>query len=180
LHLGGVGGSSGAHLIGLVAMLAAPGVADDPDSVNREPATLRCVVLRAAPSDLKQMIGAGGFPQVVSFMDLPPSLSNSFSEYDEKVYTAASPIAHVSSAAPPVLLLHGDADKTVPYQQSVSMEATLHAANVPVKLVRIPGGQHGPDFGVPGKPNPEWPDFLSEMVRWLDQYLKTAPTSPDK
>jgi hypothetical protein len=92
-HLGGVGGSSGAHLIGLVAMLAAGGVADDPDPVNHEPATLQCVVLRAAPSDLKQMVGAGSFPQVVSFMELPPFLSNSFSGQDEKVYTAASPIA---------------------------------------------------------------------------------------
>ena len=172
-HLGGVGGSSGAHLIGLVAMLAAPGVADDPDQVNREPATLQCVVLRAAPSDLKQMIGADGFPLVVSFMELPPL---SF----ENVYAAASPIAHVSRSSPPVLLLHGDADKTVPFQQSVSMEAALRAANVPVKLLRIPGGEHGPDFGTPGKPHPEWPDFLGEMVRWLDQYLKTPPTSVDK
>jgi acetyl esterase/lipase len=180
IRLGGVGGSSGAHLIALIAMLGASGVADDPDPVNRESATLQCVVLRAAPSDLKQMIGSGGFPQVVSFMDLPPFRSNSFSGHDEKVYTAASPIAHVSRAAPPVLLLHGDADKTVPYQQSVSMEVALRAANVPVKLVRIPGGEHGPDFGAPGKPNPEWPDFLGEMVRWLDQYLKMPPISPDK
>ena len=179
-HLGGVGGSSGAHLVGLIAMLAAAGVADDPDPVNREPATLQSIVLRAAPSDLKQMIGAGGFPQVVSFMELPPFRSTGFSVQDEKVYTAASPIAHVSRTAPPVLLLHGDADKTVPFQQSVSMEAALRAANVPVKLVRIPGGEHGPDFGVPGKPNPEWPDFLGEMVRWLDQYLKAPPTSADK
>ncbi len=125
-HLGGVGGSSGAHLIGLVAMLAGLGVADDPDPVNREPATLQCVVLRAGPSDLKQMIGADGFPLVVSFMELPPL---SF----EKVYAAASPIAHVSRSSPPVLLLHGDADKTVPFQQSVSMEAALRAAKVPCK-----------------------------------------------
>jgi dipeptidyl aminopeptidase/acylaminoacyl peptidase len=60
------------------------------------------------------------------------------------------------------------------------MEAALRAANVPVKLVRVPGGEHGPNFGAPGKPNPEWPDFLGEMVRWLDQYLKTPLASADK
>jgi acetyl esterase/lipase len=59
-RIGGVGGSSGAHLIGLVAMLGAPGIADDQDPVNREPATLQCVVLRAGPSDMKQMIGSSG------------------------------------------------------------------------------------------------------------------------
>jgi len=31
MHLGGVGGSSRAYLIGLVALIAAAGVADDPD-----------------------------------------------------------------------------------------------------------------------------------------------------
>jgi dipeptidyl aminopeptidase/acylaminoacyl peptidase len=60
------------------------------------------------------------------------------------------------------------------------METALRATNVPVKLVRIPGGDHGPDFGAPGKPNPEWPDFLGEMVHWLDQHLKPPPTSADK
>jgi acetyl esterase/lipase len=178
VHIGGVGGSSGAHLLSLIAMLGAAGNDDDPDPVNREPATLQCVVLRAAPNDMRQMIGSGALPQVVSFMELPPSNAPA----NEKVYTAASPIAHVSRSAPPVLLLHGDADKTVPYQQSVAMEEALRAANVPVKLVRIPGGEHGPNFTVAGagKPNPEWPDFLGEMVSWLDQHLKATPASAGK
>lgn len=48
-RLGGVGGSSGGHLISLVAMLAAPGNPDDDDAVNQEAATLQTVVLRSAP-----------------------------------------------------------------------------------------------------------------------------------
>src|SRR5688572_1965146 len=43
---GSSGGSSGGHLIALTALLGAPGVADDPDPVNREPATLQTIVLR--------------------------------------------------------------------------------------------------------------------------------------
>ena len=171
-RLGGVGGSSGAHLIGLVAMLGASGVADDPDAVNREPATLQCVVLRAAPTDLRQMIGTSaiGTAAVVSFMERAATPD------DEKVYRAASPITHVSRSSPPVLLLHGDSDGTVPYQQSVAMEAALRAVNVPVKLVRVPGGEHGSDFGTTGKPHPQLPEILGEMVSWLDRYLKTEAT----
>jgi acetyl esterase/lipase len=45
-----MGGSSGGHLIALTALLAAPGIADDPDPVNREPATLQAIVLRATSS----------------------------------------------------------------------------------------------------------------------------------
>jgi acetyl esterase/lipase len=172
-RLGGVGGSSGAHLIGLVAMLGAPGVPDDPDPVNREPATLQCVVLRAAPTDLKQMTGAGGIATaaVVSFMERAPTPDA------EKLYRAASPIAHVSRSAPPALLLHGDSDDTVPYQQSVAFEAALAGAKVPVKLVRVPDGEHGSDFGKEDKPHQQFPEILGEMVAWLDRYLRAEATT---
>jgi fermentation-respiration switch protein FrsA (DUF1100 family) len=166
-RLGGGGGSSGGHLIGLVAMLATTGVADDSDPVNREPATLQCVVLRAAPADLKQMIGTPiGTAPVVSFLERP-GLAD-----DQKIYRAASPIAHISPSSPPALLIHGDSDDTVPYQQSVAFEAALRSANVPVKLVRVAEGEHGDDFGKEGKPHPQMPEIMSEMVNWLDRYLK--------
>jgi acetyl esterase/lipase len=172
-RIGGLGGSSGGHLVGLVAMLGAPGISDDRDPVNREPATLQCVVLRAAPSDLKPMLSAAGVgpAAVVSFMERAGTPD------DEKLYHAASPISHVSKSSPPVLLLHGDADGTVPYQQSVAFEAALRAANVPVKLVRVAGGQHGSDFGTAGKPHPDLPKVQAEAVSWLDRYLKSRGES---
>jgi acetyl esterase/lipase len=188
-RLGGYGGSSGAHLIGLAAMLAAPGIVDDADPVNREPATLQAVVLRAAPLDLTHMRdGSAHLPLAVFMNALPPgrpaaappppgasaSREVANAPANLKAYTAASPIAHVAASSPPVLLLHGDADGAVPFQQSVAMEAALRAVNVPTKLVRVPGGDHGGNFQVGGKPHPALPDALDEMVRWLHQYLKGA------
>ena len=174
-RLGALGGSSGAHLVGLVAMLAAPGIADDPDPVNRESAALQCIVLRAAPSDLTKMIGSStiGTAAVVSFLGRLPTPSSD----DQKVYRASSPLAHVSASSPPVLLLHGDADDTVPYQQSVGMEAALRAVNATVKLVRVPGGAHGSDFGTGGKPHPQFPEILKESVAWFDRHLRGVPTA---
>ncbi len=46
------------------------------------------------------------------------------------------------------------------------MEAALRAAGVTVKLLRVPGGGHGPNF--PGAVNP--PDYLGAMVQWMNQY----------
>ena len=160
-------------------MLGAPGLAGDDDAVNRESATLQCVVLRAAPSDMGHMLGADGMPQVVSFMELPPTVAVTpagapLSGPNVKVYVQASPITHVSATAPPTLLIHGDADRVVPFNQSVAMEKALAAAHVPVKLVRVPGGGHGPDFGAGDKAHPEWPDYFGETIRWLDTYLKRA------
>ena len=170
-RLGATGGSSGGHLVGLAAMLGAPGISDDPDPVNKQAATLQCVVLRAGPMDLKAMIGTSGIATaaVVVLMDRLPSPNAD----DQKVYRAASPIAHVTANSPPVLLVHGDADDTVPFQQSVAMEAALRGVNVPVKLIRVTGGAHGSDFGMGGKPHHQLSDVLRETVAWLDRYLKT-------
>ncbi len=172
-RIGGVGGSSGAHLLGLVAMLAEPGIKDDPDPVNRQPATLQCVVLRAGPSDLTQMIQSGGIgtAAVVSFLDRAPTPDAM------ALYRAASPLTHVSASSPPVLLIHGDSDDTVPFQQSVAFKAALDKAAVTSHLVRVTDGEHGVDFGTGGKPHPQFPELLRESVSWLDRHLREQPAA---
>jgi acetyl esterase/lipase len=166
VRIGGVGGSSGGHLLGLAAMLGSAGDPQDADPVNRESAALGAVVLRAPLLDLARIDTVEGTAYVVSFMEAPPSNASAAA-----AYAAASPITHVSARAPPVLLLHGDADSLVPIAQSEAMKTALEAVNVPVKLVRIPGGVHGADFGAPQR-RADWPDYFGETVAWLDRYLR--------
>jgi acetyl esterase/lipase len=167
-HLGGLGGSSGGNLIALAALRAAPGTPDDADAVNREPATLQAIVLRAAVTDLRAMPTAQGANFVVSYLESPPGDAPAV----RALYESASPVTQVNATAPPTLLIHGDADTLVPYAQSTAMEAALRSAGVAVKLVSVPGGEHGADFGASGTPHPEWPDYYLETVRWFDQYLR--------
>src|SRR5437867_2336022 len=54
-RIGGSGGSSGAHLVSMLATMDGTGDPDDPDPINRESAKLQCVVARAAPIDLLRM-----------------------------------------------------------------------------------------------------------------------------
>jgi acetyl esterase/lipase len=56
--------------------------------------------------------------------------------------TAASPAAHVDAKDPPMLLIHGTEDKTVPVTQSQELAAKLKAAKVPVSLELIPNVGH--------------------------------------
>ena len=65
-------------------------------------------------------------------------------ENEEKA-KAAAPTTYVSPNDPPVLTLHGTADRTVPYDQAVRLDAALRAAGVPSYLVTIEGAGHG-DF----------------------------------
>ena len=149
-------------------MRAAPGIADDPDLVNREPATLQAIVLRAAVSDLRALPTAEGVSFVVSYMETPLTQSAAI----QAKYAEASPIAQVGATAPPTLLIHGDADKLIPYQQSATMEAALRNAGCPTRLITVPGGEHGADFGAGGKSHPEWPNYFAETVGWFDKYLR--------
>ena len=55
----------------------------------------------------------------------------------------ASAIAYVTKDDPPFLIVHGEADKLVPYNQSELLEAALKKANVPVVFHTIKGGGHG-------------------------------------
>ncbi len=167
-RLGGVAGSSGGHLVALAAMLAEPGTTNDPDPVNRESAALQTVVLRAPVLDLRNVDTVEGMAYVVSFMEAPPSQDSTRAAYE-----AGSPITHVKPGSPPVMLVHGDADKIVPYAQSVAMKAALEKANVPVELITIPGGEHGVDFGS-ARPRADWPNYFGAMISWLDRHLKSA------
>lgn len=162
-RIGGVGGSSGGHLIGLVAMLGAAGDASDSDPVNKQAATLQAIVMRAGPSDLLAMKNPLAVATVTSFLERLPM--------DQKIYRAASPITYVSKTSPPTLLVHGDADDTIPFEQSVAFERALAAAGVPVRLIRVEGGAHGDDFGMAGKPHAQFPALRNEAVAWLQRHL---------
>ncbi len=49
----------------------------------------------------------------------------------------ASPLAHVAPGGPPVLVVHGLRDTTVPPQQSVQFDAALKAAGIDSRLVML-------------------------------------------
>jgi acetyl esterase/lipase len=55
----------------------------------------------------------------------------------------ANPIAYVTRDDPPFLLVHGDADTSVPFNQSELLAAALKNANVPVIFHAVKGGGHG-------------------------------------
>lgn len=75
----------------------------------------------------------------------------------------ASPVTYVSKDDPPFLVVHGDADRSVPMAQSVLLVDALRAAGVPVKFYSVAGGGHG-DFADP-EVRRLVTDFLTEIAR---------------
>jgi len=62
---------------------------------------------------------------------------------DENFAKSVSPMSYVNKNSPPVFIAHGDADPTVPYQQSVALHKKLQEAGVKTQFMTIPGGLHG-------------------------------------
>ena len=77
-----------------------------------------------------------------------------------------SPIHYVSSNLPPYLLIHGTADQSVPYEQSIAFQAKLKANGVRCDLITIEGAPHRisewDKFGV---------DYRQKMAGWLWRIL---------
>lgn len=71
-----------------------------------------------------------------------------------------SPLTYVRKGLPPVLAIHGDADATVPYEQSVRLTKALKAAGDDAELITVPGGKHG---FTPEEMDKLWP----QIFQWL-------------
>ncbi len=62
---------------------------------------------------------------------------------DEAFAKSVSPITYINKNSPPIFIVHGDADPTVPYQQSVALHKRLVEAGVKTEFITVPGGLHG-------------------------------------
>ena len=163
-RIGAVGASSGGHVVSLLGVRSGPGDSGDADAVNRAEAKVQAVAAFCASSDLTAAFPTFASMAIGSFLGTARPPNPKAPEW--KLYQTASPIHHVSSDDAPMLLIHGDKDQVIPFEQSEKMEAALRQAQVQTKLIRVPGAGHA--FAQ----QPDYPDFTGEMVRWFDTHLR--------
>jgi acetyl esterase/lipase len=83
---------------------------------------------------------------------------------DKDFAASVSPMTYVSKKNPPVFIVHGDADPTVPYEESVELHKRLVDAGVKTKFITVEGGQHGKFTKEKNSElNKEIIDFLKEV-----------------
>jgi dipeptidyl aminopeptidase/acylaminoacyl peptidase len=82
------------------------------------------------------------------------------------LFQAASPVTYITSASPPMFIVHGGNDPVVPTSQSIELATALAAHGVPHELTIVPGVGHV-DRGVAlGSYN-----FLPQILAFLQTYL---------
>jgi len=162
--IGAIGGSSGGHLVSMLGVLDGAGDPDDESGINRLSAKVQCVVARAAPSNLAAGgSGAGGLMLGVRLREgMAPN------SVEMRLAREASPVTHTTPDDPPFLLIHGDNDRTVPFELSEQLRDALRKAKVEVELVRVRGAGHGP--GMSGALEP--PNIGGRAAKWFDRHLR--------
>ncbi len=163
-HIGITSGSSGGHLALMAALTGDDGTADAKEPVERVSSRVQAVVAWFPPTDLLNWGEPGGWTKI---RDRDPKffegIFGKITNLEEQL-KSISPIYLVTAASPPLLLLHGDKDQTVPVQQSELMRAKYEEMKLPVRLVVHPGGGHTFWFGIM--------DDYAAVWEWFDKYLK--------
>jgi acetyl esterase/lipase len=160
------GSSAGGHL---VALLGTSGdvkgfeVGDNLEFSSR----VQAVVDFFGPTDFTQMrkFSLPNAPFDHDSADSPESrlIGGDIQQNKDKA-ARANPINYVSKDDPPFLIMHGDKDNLVPYQQSEMLRDALQKTGVPVTLKIVEGAGHG--FG--GR------DIDAQVSEFLDKHLRSA------
>jgi acetyl esterase/lipase len=177
-RLGITGASAGGHLS---LMQGTAGDRGDPkakDVVDRTSSRVQAVACLFPPTDFLNYGGKGKYAFAEDGTLATHRTAADFHEYDaktkrweritdeKKVLEQArkiSPLLQITAETPPTLIIHGDADKGVPIQQSEVFIARLKELGIPAELVVKKGAGHG------------WPGIEKEgapLADWFDKYLQ--------
>lgn len=157
------GTSSGGHLAALLGTSCHAPKLEGKRSDSTFNSCVQAVVDWYGPTDFLQM--SKGTPSY--YAEAPESaesllIGGPILENKEKV-RKANPITYITKESPPFLLMHGDRDKRVPFNQSELLYEALKKNDVEATLIKVKGGGHGPGFS-----NPE----IIEIVQaFFDKYL---------
>lgn len=162
-HIGITSGSSGGHLALMVGMTGDDGNADSPDVVERVSCRTQAIVAWFPPVDMVNWGATDGYKMIE--MVRPKLFQEMFGTITDlpAQLKSVSPIYFTTPDDPPLLLIHGDQDKTVPVQQSEILKVKYEETGLAVKLIVQPGGGHTYWDGIE--------THYADVEAWFDAYL---------
>lgn len=164
-QIGVWGPSAGGHL---AALLGTSGGVKELEGTGGSPgysSRVQAVVDWFGPTDFLKMDAAGS-PMKHDAPDSPESrlIGGAIQEKREKV-ARANPITYVSKDDPPFLIMHGDRDPLVPFNQSELLHEALKKAGVEVAFHPVRGAGHGgPGFNTP--------EVREQVESFFDRHLR--------
>jgi acetyl esterase/lipase len=94
-----------------------------------------------------------------------------------ELYRKASPIFYVSKEAPPLLLVHGEEDDLVPFDQSARMADAYRRLGLPVEFIAVENAGH--DFEHVGEApiSPSVETIHQRTIDFFKHYLVSVPST---
>lgn len=135
--LAAAGGSAGGHLASMLGVTDASAGLEGAGWHPEQSSKVAAVVSFNGVSDMTALVGYRG--AIAAAVDWLGGMPDDMPD----LYALASPITHVDPTSAPFLFLHGDADTTVPIEQSMSMEERLKQAGVRAEVFVVEGAAHG-------------------------------------
>lgn len=134
---------------------------------DRAPNKLKAVVGLAPATDFLEDLGRRSGPSV-ALRDLMNCVDNEpLGQTLQRLYEA-SPINFLHDQMPPILLIHGTDDRSVPVQQSLHIQHKIEEKKwpVPCEVYRVEGAGHR---------QTEWdqfdPGYREKLIDWLQAHL---------
>jgi acetyl esterase/lipase len=176
-RIGISGGSAGGHLSLMQGVAGKPGDPKSGDPLARVSSRVQAVACFFPPTDFLNYGGKGKYAfaddgtlhilaAAVDYHQFDPHTFRFERIIDPTkilgIARAVSPLYHISADTPPTLIMHGDADKLVPIEQSKEFIAKLKGLGIPAQLVVKHGAGHG------------WAGMdkdTEKLADWYDKYL---------
>lgn len=149
-HIGVIGGSAGGHLATMVGLCG--GELDPPGEGD---CRVQCAVDLYGP--------------VLWFEQRDISMFRKSRTEAPELYKQADPRTHIDKNDPPLLILHGTADKTVAVADSEALAAAMKAAGATYQIEIIPDAPH--TFHL----QPKQRDLRPLVLGFFDKHLKPKP-----
>jgi acetyl esterase/lipase len=168
--IGVAGSSAGGHLAELLATADQSAGLEGGGGWQNVSSKVQAVASYYGVSDLTMPFPADTVPVIVKFFQ-------GTQKEKPELYRKASPIFYVSKDDPPLLLVHGEEDDGVPFDQSVSMAEVYRRLGLPVEFIAVKNAGH--DFEHKGDAPITLPVEMihQRTVEFFQRYLVSAPTT---
>ena len=153
------GGSTGGLLALLLGTTSEIYNSEATEEFEKDVGRVAATVAYFPISDLKRLTEYG---------DEPPPEDHPIRNLTEDQFKEFSPLYFVSADDPPILIIHGEKDTSVPIIEGESMYQELQKAGVESKFMKIPGVDHG---FVGENEDEAKAQALAGTVSWFEEHL---------
>lgn len=163
-RLGITGGAAGGHLAGLAAVTGSEDISGASDGLDRYNTWISAAAIFFAPTDLTGWNRKGANYAMAGPLLFRGGVRGKSRREIQTRVEAISPSRLVRPGVPSFLLIHGDADKLIPLQQSLDMADAIMAVGGKARLIVKKDAGH------------TWPTIaeeIEELARWFDRELET-------